>query len=83
MTQDNNGTVVITGAEDTEAASRIALRGALRMEARGMKRHGRSARVIANEVMGTKYGTARKAYEAFDKWLTAKYPGRVDSYPLS
>lgn len=80
----SDGTVVITGAANTEAAALLALRGALRLEARtGMKRRGRSAQVIANERMGTAIRNKAKAYEAFDTWLTARYPGWVDSWPLN
>lgn len=83
MTEDKDGTIVITGAANIEAASLLALRGSLRMEARtGMKRRGRSAQTIANERMGTKYRDKRRTYEAFDAWLTARYPGRVDPWPL-
>jgi hypothetical protein len=72
----------ITGSENIELARLLALRGALRLEVRGMRRHGRSARVIANEAMGTAHRTARAAYVAFDAWLVAAYPGRVQSRPL-
>lgn len=73
---------IITGAENIEAARLLALRGALKLEVAGMKRHGRSARTIANEAMGTNHRTARQTYDAFDAWLVAKYPGRVQSRPL-
>jgi len=76
------GGITITGAENIEAASLLALRGALRLEVAGMKRHGRPARVIANERMGTSFRTAARAYPAFDAWLVARYPGRVTSRPL-
>lgn len=75
-------TLSATSPEDINAWRLLALRGALKLETLGFKRHGRSARVIANEEMGTNYRTAKKAYEAFDAWLVAKYPGRIDSRPL-
>jgi hypothetical protein len=71
---EQNGSVVITGAAKIEAASRLALRGALRLEAKGMKRSsGRSARTIANGVMGTNIRSAVKTYEAYDKWVQDKH----------
>jgi hypothetical protein len=57
---------------DIEAARLLALRMALKLEVRGMKRHGRSARVIANEAMGTDHRTARKAYVAFNQFIVAR-----------
>lgn len=75
------GGITITGAAAVEAASRLALRGALRLEARGMRRsRGRSARAIANEVMGTNIRSAVKTYEAYDKWVQNTY--NADPWPL-
>jgi hypothetical protein len=78
------GGIVVSGADSVMAASRIALRGALRMEVRGMKRRGRSARVIANEAMGLagkkEIKTAAKAYPVYDAWLAERYG--VESWPL-
>ena len=82
MIDDIDGTIVVTGQDDIEAFRLLALRRMLSLEVKGMKRHGRSARVLANEAMGTDCRTARAAYAAFDKWLAAKYPGRVDPKPL-
>jgi hypothetical protein len=70
---NEDGMTVITGAENIRIASYLALRGALKLEVKGFKRHGRSARVIANEAMGTKISTSRKTYEAFNKWLVDSY----------
>jgi hypothetical protein len=67
------GGISITGAADIERASLIALRGALKLETKGLKRHGRSARTIANERMGTDIKTAVKTYKAFDAWLVKNY----------
>jgi hypothetical protein len=80
----SQGGTVITGAEDIDVVSLLALRGALRLEVRGMKRRGRSAQQIANERMGTKIRAKRATYEAFDKWLTGNYgeSHRVTSRPL-
>jgi hypothetical protein len=74
--------ITITGADNIRAASLIALRGALRLEVRGLKRRGRSARAIANEHMGTNLRTAKATYPVFDAWLVAQYPGRIGSRPL-
>jgi hypothetical protein len=52
----------IEGASQIEMARILAVRSALRLEILGMKRHGRSARVLANEIMGTSHSTAKKAY---------------------
>lgn len=77
----HEGGIVISGAENIEKASLSALRGALRMEARGMKRRGKSARAMANERMGTSIRTARATYEAFNAWLVKNYGLR--DWPLS
>jgi hypothetical protein len=65
--------IVITGAENIRKASYLALRSALKLEVKGFKRRGRSARVIANEAMGTRISTSRKTYEAFNTWLVNNY----------
>lgn len=77
----HEGGITITGAANIEKASLIALRGALKLEVSGMKRHGRSARAIANAWMGTDIKTSRKTYEAFNTWLVNNY-GLADR-PLS
>jgi hypothetical protein len=69
--------VVITGAGNIEAARLLAIRGALRLEARGMKKRGPSARSLANEVMGTSYRSARVTYTEYDQWLVRNLPGTV------
>lgn len=77
---DPLGGITISGAADIEKASLIALRGALKLEVRGMRRRGRSARAIANKRMATEFRTARRAYEAFDAWLVENYG--LESRPL-
>lgn len=74
------GGITVTGAANIEKASLAALRGALRLETKGLKRHGRSARTIANERMGTSYRTAVQTYEAFNKWLVKNYG--LEPWPL-
>jgi hypothetical protein len=68
----DNEPIVITGEENTRMASLIALKGALRLETRGMRRRGRSALAIANEAMGTHYRTAATAFPEYVKWLDGK-----------
>lgn len=70
---DNDESAVITGKEKIEAYRLLTIRTALKLETLGMRRHGRSARVLANEVMGTKFRTAKTAYEAFDQYLVEKH----------
>jgi hypothetical protein len=66
-------TTVITGAANIEAARLVAVRGALKLETNGLKRHGRSARTLANEAMGTNYKTIKKTYTEFNRWLVENY----------
>jgi hypothetical protein len=83
MSEDNGFS--ITGPENIEAYTLIGLRIRLGLKARGgleMFSRGPSALQQANHVMGTSYRTAKAAYPVFDKWLVAKYPGRVDPKPL-
>lgn len=74
---DNNSPVVITGADNIEMARLLAVRGALKLETKGLKRHGRSARVLANEAMSTSYKTVKKTYTEFNRWLVENY-GAID-----
>jgi hypothetical protein len=64
--------IVITGADNIEMARLIAIRGALRLEVRGMSRRGRSARALANEAMGTNIRTKLGTYLAFNEWLVSR-----------
>lgn len=67
---------VITGADNIEMVRLIAIRSALKLETKGLKKHGRSARVLANEAMGTKIRTAVDTYEAYNTYLVER--GAVD-----
>jgi hypothetical protein len=69
----SDGPVVITGEDNIKLMSMIALRGALRLEAKGFKRRGRSARTIANEYMGTNIKTSKATYAAYDAWLADNF----------
>lgn len=60
---------IITGEDNVRVASLLALRGALKLETKGLKRRGRSARTIANETMGTSHKTAKATYTAFNAYL--------------
>lgn len=57
---------IITRADNIETARWLAVRSALKLETRGMKRHGRSARVLANEITGQNHRTAKAAYTALN-----------------
>lgn len=67
---------IITGRENIEIARLLAVRGALKLETKGLKRHGRSARVLANEAMGTNFKTAKKTHTEFNKWLVENYDAK-------
>jgi hypothetical protein len=74
--------LVTAGGENVQAASLLALRMALKLEVRGLKRSRRpSARQIANGLMKTNYRTADKTYREFDPWLVQHCPG-TESSPL-
>ncbi len=63
--------IMITGAQNIEHARWLAVRSALSLEIKGMKRHGRSARVLANEITGENHRTARAAYDALDAHIVS------------
>ena len=60
---------MITGRENIEHARWLAVRGALKLETRGMRRHGRSARQLANDITGENHRTARAAYVALNEHI--------------
>ena len=74
--------IVITGAEKIEGARVLAVRSALKLEVMGMKRHGRSARVLANEITGCNWRTAKAAYVALNEHIVKTYGQQFDR-PLS
>lgn len=61
--------IIITGAQNIEHARWLAVRSALSLEIKGMKRRGRSARVLANEITGHHHGNAIGAYVALDEHI--------------
>jgi hypothetical protein len=63
--------MMITGAENIEMVRVLAVRGALRLETRGLRRRGRSARVLANEITGRSDRTAVAAYAALNAHIVA------------
>ena len=63
---------VLDGSEGTEYYRLLALRGALRLELKGMKRRGRSAYSIAKQVYGLK-GTRQSVLDQ----LTAMVEERI------
>ena len=75
---DDSGTV-ISGEGRTEVASLLALRGALKLETRGMRRSRRpTARQIANEITGQNHRTAVGAYEALNAHIVEKLGKQYD-----
>lgn len=62
-------TIVITGAENIEAARWLAVRQALKLVIRGVSRHGRSVRTIANEITGEDHKTYEASYRALDNFI--------------
>jgi hypothetical protein len=77
-----NESIVISGSDNVEVARWLAVRSALRLETRGMKRHGHSARVLANEITGQNRRTARDAYGALNAHIVARLGEKFDK-PLS
>jgi hypothetical protein len=70
-----SGVIVITGADRIETARWLAVRSALKLETHGLKRRGRSARQLANDITGQNHRTAIKAYAALnDHIVTALGP---------
>lgn len=70
INEDNGGATVITGAENIENVRLLALRGALKLEVKGLKRRGRSARTIAQELLGLPGRPgARTVYRALNKHI--------------
>jgi hypothetical protein len=61
---------VITGPGNIEHARWLTVRSALKLETRGLKRHGRSARILANEITGQNHRTAIAAYGALNERIT-------------
>ena len=74
--------IVITGADNIERTRWLAVRSALSLEVKGMRRRGRSARVLANEITGRNDRTARAAYTALNAHIVAGMGERFDR-PLS
>lgn len=59
---------VIDTPEGIQFAKLCALRGAVKMELRGMRRRGRSATVLAKELLGLQNSTSReKTLEALNR----------------
>ena len=56
-----------------QGARILAVRQALRLEVRGLKRRGRSARVLANEITGGNARTARDAYAALNDHIVRTF----------
>jgi hypothetical protein len=74
--------MMISGEKNVRDASLLALRASLRLETKGLKRRGASARSIANKIMGTEHRTAVKTYEAFNAYIVNRLGAGFDK-PLS
>ena len=69
MEDDDSVKIETPGA--IEGARWLTVRGALKLETRGLKRRGRSARVLANEITGENHRTAVAAYTALNARIVA------------
>lgn len=78
MSDNETGATGITGAEQIEGARVLAVRSALKLETKGLKRRGTSARVLANAITGKRCGTAVKAYAALNAYIVATYGEQFD-----
>jgi hypothetical protein len=66
-----SGAMVITGGE-IQVYRLLALKGALKMEAIGMKRRGKSALSIVKSMTGLKARTAKDMVPKYEEWLRAQ-----------
>lgn len=64
--------VVITGGRAIEEGRLIALRWALSLETRGLKRRGAPASQLVREATGLKTRKKSKLLEEYDQWLEEK-----------
>jgi hypothetical protein len=67
------GNIILDQPEQIAAAQVLALRGALKLEARGMKRRGRSALSIARDRGLTKKRTAAGALADVNAYIAQNY----------
>ena len=67
-----NGPVVLEGEDNIRVGRMLALKGALRLELVGMKRHGRSVYAIVKEEFNLK-GSKKKVYEQFVALCRAEF----------
>lgn len=68
-----NQNIILDTPAQIEAAQVLALRAALRLETRGLKRRGRSATTIVREMGLTKARTASKALEDVNAYISKHY----------
>lgn len=60
--------IVIEGKDKIELARWLSVRMALSVSIRtGMRRHGRSARILANEITGESHSSNMGAYDALNR----------------
>lgn len=63
----SDDSIMITGRDNIEHARWLTVRSMLGLEIRtGMTRHGRPARILANEITGRSDKTKRAAYNALN-----------------
>ena len=75
----NDETIVIIGPERIEGARQLAVRSALKLETKGLKRRGRSARQLANAITGHNDRTAKAAYARLNAHIVASYGQQFDN----
>lgn len=64
--------IMITGQDRIEIARWLAVRAALKLETRGLRRsRGHSARQLANSITGENHGTCVKAYAALNAHIVS------------
>jgi hypothetical protein len=75
----NDHAVMISGEANVERARWLAVRSALKLETRGLKRsHSPSARVLANQITGQNHRSAVKAYGALNAFIVAELGADFD-----
>jgi len=68
---NHDGGTMISGEQNVRNASLLALRSALKLETHGLKRRGRSARQMANDITGKNDRTAVKAYASLNAHIVS------------
>jgi hypothetical protein len=75
----NSESILITGRDDIEHARWLAVRSALKLEIKGLRRsRPTSARQLANKITGTNCRKASDAYEALNAHIVATLGAEFD-----